>query len=153
MPYCTIQWKNDPKIRDMRSQEYMIGCVKGNSMLPALKAERDIAIIESVEGTTMNLRKGEIVLYKERGKLILHRIIKVSYPTFVVAGDHNLMTETIKADQILGKLKTVIRDDEKIDWSEEHRKVYVFLWGRRPGLRRVTAFLFRIMEKVGCRMK
>ena len=132
----------------------MLGCVKGNSMLPALKAERDIAVIESVEGPMMNLRKGEIVLYKDRGKLILHRIIKIIYPMYVVAGDHNITAETIKADQILGKLKTVIRDGKKIDWCEEYRKVYVFIWGRRPGIRKVAVFLLRVWRKMlGCRMK
>ena len=120
-------------------RDLLYGTIKGKSMFPALKPDCDIAVIELLKGATYKLKKGDVILYEARGKRVLHRIIRVKDSLIVVAGDHNITTEIIMHDQVLGIMKAVIRNGVKRDCDGIHEKLYSFLWGRRVLIRRICA--------------
>ena len=111
-------------------RKYIYGRIRGYSMYPALKPDSDIAVIELLTGEPVRLKKGDIILYEARGKRILHRIIQLRESAYLVSGDHNISTEIVMPDQIIGVLKTVIRNGIKRDSDGIYEKMYRFFWRR-----------------------
>ena len=58
----------------------------GTSMMPLLRAGRDVMIIERPEG---RLKKYDVALYiRADGMYVLHRVLKVRDKDYVICGDH-----------------------------------------------------------------
>ena len=67
---------------------------KGVSMMPLLREDRDVMIIERVTG---RLKKYDVPLYKRpNGQYVLHRILKVREKDYVICGDHCVDKEIVK---------------------------------------------------------
>lgn len=89
--------------------------VMGDSMLPLLRNESDVAVIAALpEG--QRLKKYDVALYKrESGQYVLHRIVEVRKDSYVTCGDNRFFTESGVTDaQILGVLQCVVRNGEQI---------------------------------------
>ena len=103
----------------------------GVSMLPLIRENRDIMVIEKLTGTP---KKYDAVLFrrkgvKGRGKYVLHRILKILPDNkYFIAGDNCTSGEIVEAEQILGVLKTVFRDEKAVDFGGPKYKAYLYLW-------------------------
>ena len=99
----------------------------GSSMMPMLRQNRDVMIIESVSG---RLKKYDCPLYKRAdGKYVLHRILKVRENDYVIAGDHCTKKEYGITDaDIIGVLTGFIRDGKVISTENKLYKLYYHLW-------------------------
>ena len=99
----------------------------GVSMMPLLRQNRDVMIIERPEG---RLKKYDVPLYKRKnGQYVLHRILKVREHDYVICGDHCVTKEYgITDEQIIGVLTGVIRDGKTISVNDFNYKVYYHLW-------------------------
>lgn len=62
--------------------------VKGYSMRPLLRNERDVVVLTPYRPDTP-LRNGEIVLFRFQGRHILHRIVEIENNRLTLAGDGN----------------------------------------------------------------
>lgn len=72
-------------LREGRSVELR---VKGFSMRPFLRNGRDVVVLSPVEG--VEVRVGMVVLFRHRGKHVLHRVRKVEQDgTLKIEGDGN----------------------------------------------------------------
>ncbi len=99
----------------------------GYSMMPLLRQHRDL--IEIRKTGVERCKKYDAVLYKQSGKYILHRIIKVRPNDYVIVGDHCFRREYgITDKQILGIMTRVIRDGKSIYPTDWKYKLYVHLW-------------------------
>ena len=99
----------------------------GVSMMPLLRQNRDVMIIERPTG---RLKKYDVPLYKDaKGRYILHRILKVKKDSYVICGDHCTRREYgITDEQIIGVLTGVIRDGKTIGMTDFSYKLYYHLW-------------------------
>ena len=99
----------------------------GVSMMPLLRQNRDVMIIERVEG---RLKKYDVPLYKRRnGQYVLHRILKVRETDYVICGDNCVKLEYgITDNDIIGVLTGVIRDGKTITMDSFSYKLYYHLW-------------------------
>ena len=136
MDYFSIQESNCITERNFANSGYLVGILAGNSMYPFLK-ERDVAIVRPSK--EKDLKKGDIILYSQGGKRIFHRIVGIRYPYYLVAGDHCITVEEIQEKQIIGKMEFILRDEEKRYQNNWYWKLYIFLWGIRPNIRRWIA--------------
>ena len=100
---------------------------KGDSMMPLIKQDRDLLIIEPVHG---RLKKYDVPLYKrDNGQYVLHRILKVREQGYVICGDNRWAKEYGITDKhIIGVLTAVIRDGKEIPVNDRKYKLYVHLW-------------------------
>lgn len=76
--------------------------VVGDSMLPLLKNRKSIVHVISVKERAPEIK--DVVLYKQRGKYVLHRILAREGDTFLIRGDNNYYLEKVSVDDILGVL-------------------------------------------------
>lgn len=99
----------------------------GTSMMPLLRQNRDVMIIERPTG---RLKKYDAPLYKRpNGQYVLHRIVKVREKDYVIIGDNCINLEYgITDEQIIGVLTGVIRDGKTITRDNFGYKVYYHLW-------------------------
>lgn len=105
---------------------------KGFSMMPLLRENRDIMVIEKVDGA--QCQKYDAVLFVRprvsgRGHYVLHRILRKNADgSYWIIGDNCLSGETVRPEEILGKLTAVIRDGKKINVTDRGYLLYVHLW-------------------------
>lgn len=99
----------------------------GDSMMPLIRQNRDLLIIEKVSG---RLKKYDVPLYKrDSGQYVLHRIIKVRKDDYVMCGDNRWQKEYgITNRHIIGVLTGVIRDGKTISVNDKKYRLYVHLW-------------------------
>ena len=98
----------------------------GLSMYPMLRNKQDVVVIKKAEG---RLKKHDVPLYRtDSGKLLLHRIIKVTDNGYLIRGDNLLNTETDVTDNnIIGVLKCFYRGGKFVDCEKSLKyKIYVF---------------------------
>ena len=105
---------------------------RGTSMMPLLRENRDIMIIEPRDA----YHKLDAVLFRRfgiegRGAYVLHRILRVNKDgTYWIAGDNCVSGETVLPEQILGVMTAVVRDGKKTDMSSITNKIYCNTWCR-----------------------
>lgn len=100
----------------------------GDSMMPLLRENRDLMVIERKPQGRM--RKYDAILYRRpNGKYIMHRILKVRKDDYILCGDNRWQRETgVQDDWILGVLTAVIRDGKEISVKDWRYRLYVHLW-------------------------
>lgn len=103
----------------------------GVSMLPLLRENRDVMVIEKRVGAP---RKLQAVLFrrdgvKGRGRYVVHRIVKTKKDgQYFIAGDNCTEGEWVKKDNILGVLTAVIRDGKEMDFGGIRYRIYLHFW-------------------------
>ena len=112
---------------ELRKNGKIIHTNVGTSMMPLLRQNRDVMIIERPEG---RLKRYDVPLYKRKnGQYVLHRILKVRERDYVICGDHCVKKEYgITDDDIIGVLTGVIRDGKTITMDAPLYKFYYHLW-------------------------
>lgn len=118
---------------------------RGDSMMPLIKQDRDLLIIEPVHG---RLHKYDVPLYKrDNGQYVLHRILKVREQDYVICGDNRWAKEYGITDRhIIGVLTAVVRDGKEISVNDRKYKLYVHLW---CDVFPVRAVIVHVINKLG----
>lgn len=92
--------------------------VKGYSMRPMLRNDRDLACLAPIPAD--GLRRGMIVLFRYRGKHVLHRIRRIEGDTLVMKGDGNYrQRETVKKSAVVAYAEAIERDGVRIEYRSE----------------------------------
>lgn len=83
--------------------------VRGNSMYPLLRGRTDEVILRPRnDGETP--RKGEIVLFRYRGRHILHRVVRIAGNRLEMRGDNVAVhRESCRMEDVVGIVTTVFR--------------------------------------------
>ena len=127
--------------------------LKGISMYPFIRNGKDKVLLTSVSLQTP-LKKLDVVLFRYRGKHILHRIISIKGDTYIIQGDGIYASREIchKAD-IIGKVVEVHRLS-----SDNHYKIIPTkstcwknlsgLWNLLRPLRRYLLFMLAMPRKL-----
>lgn len=130
----------------------------GTSMYPMLRNKRDMVVIKKVDCA---LKKHDVPVYRlKSGKIVMHRIIKVTENGYVIRGDNLYNNEyDITDDNIIGMLKAFYRDGKYYDVKTNKKyKLYV-IWVRisypvrfvlchliRPQLGKLKRFILRKLK-------
>lgn len=99
----------------------------GDSMLPLIRQDKDLMIIERPSG---RLKKYDVPLYKrDNGQYVLHRILKVRETDYIICGDNRWQKEYGITDrQIIGVLTGIVRNKKMISVENKMYLLYVHLW-------------------------
>lgn len=88
--------------------------MKGHSMRPLLRNDRDHVVVRAY-GAGEEPQRDDVVLFRYKGRHVLHRILARRGDRFLIAGDGNyrLREECARAD-IVGRVVQVIRPSGRI---------------------------------------
>jgi len=94
--------------------------VKGTSMLPFIRGERDLVILEPVEACTAesgprrSVKADDIVLFRYCGRYILHRILWVKDGEAEIQGDGVVANhEHCSLDAVYGRVRTILKNGKE----------------------------------------
>lgn len=116
---------------ELRRSGRLVFTNKGSSMMPLLRQDKDIMIITACEAKELHALDAVLFVREQEGKkrYVLHRILKCNPDgSFWIVGDHCYSGETVKGEQILGKLSAVVRDGKNISVEDKKYLLYVHLW-------------------------
>jgi len=126
--------------------------VKGNSMFPFLRHDRDIVTLKYPQ--VEDLSPGRIVMFWYRGRQILHRIVFQKDNLYYIRGDNsrNYILEYAGYEDIIGVVTSLQRGDKMILCDNRWWKLLSFLWIKtyRPRVffYRARNFAVRILKKL-----
>lgn len=121
--------------------------VKGNSMRPLLRNDRDIVVLAPYHQGE-ELHCGEIILFRYRGRHVLHRIVHIDATQLTLAGDGNYrIREYCQPEDVVGITRRIIRPNGReivCDSPQWRRMSHAWLmWP--PLIRRIVlAILYRL---------
>ncbi len=122
----------------------------GESMLPLIRSGQDLVKILPL---TEAPRRKDIVLFKYKGKYLLHRVVKVKKNGYDLCGDNCSHREKdINASDIIGKLSAVISNGKEKKLNGFSYSLYLFF---RVDLLPLKLAVFRARElayRVKCKL-
>ena len=123
--------------------------VKGYSMRPFMRSERtQVRIAPITESERQNLRVGDVVLFRYKGRHIMHRIRRIAGEKITLAGDGNYrIWEDCRHEDIVGIISDVIGfNGRSISCQSRHWRCVSWLWVSLPQLvrRAILGILWRI---------
>ena len=122
---------------------------RGVSMLPMLRQNRDVVVIERPQG---RLKKRDVALYRRGKNYVLHRVIRVCDGGYLTRGDNTYALETVPEEDVLGVLTKFKRDGREISVHSTAYRCYARVWcGTYPlrlFLKKCRGFLRRAARKL-----
>lgn len=102
--------------------------VKGNSMFPFLRHDRDLVTLAYPYAES--LRAGRIVMFRFKGRQILHRIVSVRNNIYYIRGDNNRnhAAEYARREDIIGVVTSWKRGGKTVRWDNPRWRLMAFLW-------------------------
>lgn len=129
--------------------------VKGVSMLPFIRGDKDSVVLEGVESCTpygksrIGVNVGDIVLFRYKGRYIMHRILRIENNQAVIQGDgvaRNM--EICSLDDIYGRVTQILKNGKTpVDPYSDSMKLKVAHWMRFRPIRRYILFVYRNLLK------
>lgn len=118
---------------------------KGVSMLPMLKAGRDLFHLQAKSAA--RCKKYDVVLYRRGRSYVLHRIVEVRPDDYVILGDNCANKEYGITDaDILGVLSSFVHNGREISADDLGYQIYAKVWYRIYPIRRLA---MRVKGKAG----
>ncbi|MBR4183060.1 MAG: S24/S26 family peptidase [Lachnospiraceae bacterium] len=119
--------------------------IHGNSMFPLLVGERDRVVVEPVG----RLKRGMVALYRrDDGRLILHRIHRVSEEGIYMVGDNQSGIEgPLRRSQVLGEATVFFRGGRRIKKNDPGYVMYAGIWLMARPFRKFFANLYHIFKR------
>lgn len=104
--------------------------LKGNSMYPLLRNGLDDVILYPCKNE--ELQPMDVILFRYKGKHLLHRIIKIDGNRLTMQGDGSIVTkEECLYSDVIGKIKAIVRPSGKIIFLNSWQWQFLsFLWRR-----------------------
>ena len=127
--------------------------VRGTSMLPMLRQDKDLVVIQPVGG--QRLAPLDVALYKRGELYVLHRVISVKEGGYMIRGDNTYTPEYVPEDQVLGVLRSFVRDGREYAVTDPRYLRYARFWCAVYGLRfimfRCRRLVSRLLRRFGGR--
>lgn len=134
----------------LAEQGYYVSTTVGSSMWPLLRSRRDSVEIRPVQG---RLNRLDVPLYRQAGKLVLHRVVRVTADGYVICGDNCDFYERDVTDaQIVGVMTSFYRGEKHHNVNEKGYRLYSRVWVALFPIRWLVKRVLRILSKIKHRL-
>lgn len=118
--------------------------VKGNSMLPFIRGDRDSVELRKAKP----LRVKSIVLARlADGSYVVHRIVKLSGDDVVLMGDGNLWgREHCKRTDVVAEVTQILRNGKTISCSCRSERAKASIWMMLLSMRRYLLAIYKRLD-------
>lgn len=103
--------------KQLNKDGIIITNVSGNSMSPFLKDQTKVTISKPKD-----IKLYDVVLYQNKDKYVLHRVIDIKDSLYTTKGDNYTKTESISKDKIIGVLIGYYKKNEYIEINDSINK-------------------------------
>ena len=109
----------------LEQDKKLIYTIRGISMLPLLRSNKDLVIIEVVKN---KLKPLDVAFYRREGRLVLHRVIAVSENDYCIRGDNTYRIEHIPEKDVMGILTGFVRNGRQYTTDSLWYRMYSMFW-------------------------
>ena len=133
----------ESEIAEGRSVQFRL---KGVSMFPLIRGEKDEVVLRPCSAE--ELCPMDVVLFRYKGKHLLHRIIRREGNRLLIQGDGSYVAqEQCTTDAVIGKVQAIVKPSGKVISVESWQwRFPSFIW-RNMGVLRNP--LLRILHRIG----
>lgn len=131
----------------LREKGIYIGKIKGDSMFPMLREERDRVIVVTPK---FPLKKYDVPVYRRDQHYTMHRIVKVAKDgKYIICGDNRTRLERdITENEIIGVLAGFYRDDIYFSCNDEKYIKYAKRICRQYYIRLLKRYITAIIRRI-----
>lgn len=134
-----------PLIKEILSNDREVELVvSGTSMRPFYYHQSTIVTLTGVNGL---FKKYDVVLYNDKNKYKLHRIIGFKKDKLVICGDALKEKELVSREKVFGKVKQHKNNNKIIHAHSKRYLTKVFLWYRLYFIRLYLLKLFNYKKR------
>lgn len=119
---------------------FVVSNIKGISMLPFIKQNKDNVIITKVDKP---IEIYDTVLYITNENYILHRVIDINGDELIIKGDNTINSEKVNIKQVLGILKAKYNKNGYVEINSDINKKYYELSNKHLLIKRVRNHFLR----------
>lgn len=120
--------------------------VKGHSMRPMMRSERDKVILSPVADEQIS--EGAVMLFRHHSNHVMHRIRKIEGESITFAGDGNYrIIEKAQKSDIVAIVSAIVRPSgAKVELNSKCWRAYSALWLGLPAIvrRYILAITYRL---------
>lgn len=127
----------------IKDEGFLVSNIKGVSMLPFLKQNKDNVVITKVDKP---IEKYDIVLYKSKGNYVLHRVININGDDLIIKGDNTISSENVNIKQVLGILKAKYNNKGYFEINSDINKKYYDLSNKHLFIKKIRNYFLRKYE-------
>lgn len=127
----------------IKDEGFLVSNIKGVSMLPFLKQNKDNVVITKVDKP---IEKYDIVLYKSKGNYVLHRVININGDDLIIKGDNTISSEIVNIKQVLGILKAKYNNKGYFEINSDINKKYYDLSNKHLFIKKIRNYFLRKYE-------
>lgn len=111
----------------LASEGLFVNTTAGVSMWPMLRDRRDVIVIRPLRDGE-RLKIGDVPLYRDGDRYVLHRVVGVHDGWYAIRGDNCLPTERVPDDRILGVLCEFHRGARRVRVESRGYRMYWRFW-------------------------
>lgn len=119
--------------------------IRGRSMEPMLRQDRDLVILEPVKG---KLKRHDAALYRRGKDYVLHRVIQAGENNYLFRGDNTYAEEIVHPEAVIGVLTGFVRKGRRISVMDRKYRLYVKCWCTAYPLRRLAIHTIRGIKRM-----
>lgn len=127
----------------IEEEGFIVSNIKGISMLPFLKQNRDNVVITKVDKP---IEKYDVVLYKSNNNYVLHRVIDINGDELLIKGDNTISSEKVNIKQVLGILKSKYNKKGYVEVNSDINKRYYDLSNKYLFLKKIRNYFIKKYE-------
>lgn len=122
----------------LREHGQLIIAPVGQSMLPLLRPSRDTVVLEP---PCFPLRRFDVALYERPdGLMVLHRVLRAAGDEYVLRGDNQAESETVRREQICAVMTGFFQGERYFFVRSPWYRAYCRLWCGACAPRRLIAW-------------
>ena len=118
--------------------------IRGRSMEPMLRQNRDLVILEPLKGKLM---RHDVALYRRGKDYVLHRVIQVGGNDYLFRGDNTYADELVLPEAIVGILTGFVRKGKQISVTDRKYQICVRCWCAAYPFRRLAVHMEHGMKQ------
>jgi phage repressor protein C with HTH and peptisase S24 domain len=117
--------------------------VQGKSMLPTLPPDCTIEI----HPVTSKPRRGELLVFADKGTLVVHRLVAKRLSKFILQGDNRAVWDPpISPEQVVGRVFQATYQDTLV-YPHKFNRLIAYFWIARYYWLKLIRFLIRNIRK------
>lgn len=128
----------------LNSNGFVITGHIGSSMYPFIELDDKLLVLKKDK----EIEKYDIVMYQNKDRYVVHRVIGETDNKYIIRGDNCLTNEYIEKDRIIGYLDTIYRDDKEIKITKELNIKYYRKSCLSLPYRKAKYFIRRVIKKI-----
>lgn len=137
-----------------------LSMTSGSSMRPLIWGGQHCVVVVPLEGEPT---LGDLLMFRQNDRNIVHRLVEIRQDVYITRGDNCLKTETVRREEIIGRVAEVHRTSGYRPWhiipskqfavTDRSYRLYSRLWSAIWPARKICYLMRAHIRGIGSRLR